>query len=46
MFIRTNLAEEHEVTHQVTINSDSYLGLYEVNQAQYEKVMGENPVYF
>jgi formylglycine-generating enzyme required for sulfatase activity len=38
--------EDHEVVHQVTLSSDFYLGVYEVTQAQYEKVMGKNPSYF
>jgi formylglycine-generating enzyme required for sulfatase activity len=32
--------------HEVTISKDYYLGVYEVTQAQYEKVMGKNPSYF
>lgn len=38
--------EDHEVVHQVTLSSDFYLGVYEVTQAQYERVMGKNPSYF
>jgi formylglycine-generating enzyme required for sulfatase activity len=30
----------------VTISRDYYLGVYEVTQSQYEKVMGTNPSYF
>ena len=32
--------------HQVTLTKDYWLGKYEVTQAQYEAVMGENPSYF
>ncbi|MFM7739460.1 MAG: formylglycine-generating enzyme family protein, partial [Planctomycetota bacterium] len=35
-----------EVQHEVTLSSDFYLGITEVTQAQYQKVMGENPSYF
>jgi formylglycine-generating enzyme required for sulfatase activity len=35
-----------ETQHEVTISKDYYLGVYEVTQAQYEKVMGKNPSYF
>jgi len=38
--------EEDEVRHEVTISQDYYLGVYEVTQAQYEKVMGRNPSYY
>jgi len=37
---------ENENQHEVTISKDYYLGVYEVTQAQYEKVMGKNPSYF
>jgi len=37
---------ENETRHEVTISKDYYLGVYEVTQAQYEKVMGKNPSYF
>ena len=37
---------ENETQHDVTISKDYYLGVYEVTQAQYEKVMGENPSHF
>jgi formylglycine-generating enzyme required for sulfatase activity len=37
---------EDEVQHEVTLTKDFYLGVTEVTQAQYEKVMGENPSYF
>jgi formylglycine-generating enzyme required for sulfatase activity len=30
----------------VTISKDYYLGVYEVTQAQYENVMGNNPSFF
>jgi formylglycine-generating enzyme required for sulfatase activity len=35
-----------ETQHQVTISKDYYLGVHEVTQAQYEKVMGKNPSHF
>jgi formylglycine-generating enzyme required for sulfatase activity len=34
---------EDEAQHEVTISKDYYLGVYEVTQAQYEKVIGKNP---
>jgi formylglycine-generating enzyme required for sulfatase activity len=34
---------ENEVQHEVTLTKDFYLGVMEVTQAQYKKVMGENP---
>ena len=37
---------ENENQHEVTISKDYYLGVYEVTQAQYEKVMGKNLSYF
>jgi formylglycine-generating enzyme required for sulfatase activity len=37
---------EIENQHEVTISKDYYLGVYEVTQAQYEKVMGKNPSSF
>jgi formylglycine-generating enzyme required for sulfatase activity len=37
---------ENENQHEVTISKDYYLGVYEVTQAQYEKVIGKNPSYF
>jgi formylglycine-generating enzyme required for sulfatase activity len=37
---------EQETQHEVTISKDYYLGVYEVTQAQYEKVMGKNPSHF
>ena len=36
--------ETHQ--HQVEINEEYYLGVYEVTQAQYMKVMGNNPSWF
>ena len=38
--------DEDEVQHEVTLSKDFYLGVTEVTQAQYQKVMGENPSYF
>ena len=35
-----------ETQHEVTISMDYYLGVHEVTQAQYEKVMGAKPSYF
>jgi formylglycine-generating enzyme required for sulfatase activity len=35
-----------EVQHQVTISKDYYLGMTQVTQGQYEKVMGTNPSNF
>ena len=35
-----------ELQHEVTLSKDFYLGVTEVTQAQYEKVMGKNPSYF
>jgi formylglycine-generating enzyme required for sulfatase activity len=37
---------DDEVQHQVTISQDYYLGVTEVTQGNYEKVMGENPSYY
>jgi len=37
---------ELDVQHEVTISKDYYLGVTEVTQGQYEKVMGTNPSYF
>jgi formylglycine-generating enzyme required for sulfatase activity len=39
-------AENDEERHQVTINKDYHLGMTEVTQGQYEKVMGTNPSNF
>ena len=38
--------QKDETQHEVTISKDYYLGVYEVTQAQYEKVMGKNPSHF
>ena len=38
--------QKNETQHEVTISKDYYLGLYEVTQAQYERVMGKNPSRF
>ncbi|MFM7562599.1 MAG: formylglycine-generating enzyme family protein, partial [Planctomycetota bacterium] len=35
-----------EVQHEVTLSNDFFLGVTEVTQAQYQKVIGENPSYF
>ena len=37
---------DNEVQHEVTISRDYYLGVTEVTQGQYEKVMGTNPSKF
>ena len=37
---------DNEVQHKVTISKDYYLGVTEVTQGQYEKVMGTNPSNF
>jgi formylglycine-generating enzyme required for sulfatase activity len=37
---------EIENQHEVTISKDYYLGVYEITQAQYEKVMGKNLSHF
>jgi formylglycine-generating enzyme required for sulfatase activity len=39
-------ANDDEEQHQVTISKDYYLGVTEVTQGQYEKVMGTNPSHF
>ncbi|MFM7918840.1 MAG: formylglycine-generating enzyme family protein, partial [Planctomycetaceae bacterium] len=39
-------ANDNEEQHQVTISKDYYLGVTEVTQGQYEKVMGTNPSNF
>jgi formylglycine-generating enzyme required for sulfatase activity len=39
-------ADNDEEQHQVTISKDYYLGVTEVTQGQYEKVMGTNPSNF
>jgi formylglycine-generating enzyme required for sulfatase activity len=38
--------QKDENQHEVTISKDYYLGVYEVTQVQYEKVMGKNPSHF
>ena len=38
--------EEDETLHEVTLASGYWLGKYPVTQAQWEKVMGENPIHF
>jgi len=38
--------ENDEYQHEVTISKDYYMGVYEVTQSQYEKVIGTNPSYF
>ena len=38
--------QKNENQHEVTISKDYYLGVYEVTQAQYEKVIGKNPSHF
>ena len=35
-----------EIQHQVTITNDYYIGKYEVTQAHWQSVMGNNPSYF
>ena len=35
-----------EVQHEVTLTQGYWLGQYEVTQAQYEAVMGDNPSWF
>lgn len=35
-----------EARHEVTLTRDYYLGAFEVTQAQYSKLMGNNPSYF
>jgi len=37
---------ENETQHEVTISKDYYLGVHEVTQAQYEKVIGKNSSHF
>jgi formylglycine-generating enzyme required for sulfatase activity len=37
---------DDELQHVVTISKDFYLGMYEVTQAEYQKVMGTNPSKF
>ena len=44
--IEEEAADNDEEQHQVTISREYYLGVYEVTQGQYEKVMGTNPSHF
>ena len=37
---------DHERPHEVTISRGFYMGVYEVTQEEYQKVMGTNPSYF
>ena len=37
---------ENETPHEVTISKSYYLGIYEVTQREYEKVIGKNPSAF
>ncbi len=39
-------SDDNERQHEVTISKGYYFGIYEVTQAQYEKVMGVKPSYF
>lgn len=39
-------SEDNERRHEVTISRDYHMGVHEVTQAQYKKVMGKNPSYF
>jgi formylglycine-generating enzyme required for sulfatase activity len=39
-------SEEDERQHEVTLSQDYYLGAFEVTQAEYQKVMKQNPSYF
>lgn len=39
-------SQDDERQHEVTLTQDYYLGAFEVTQAQYEKVMGNNPSWF
>ena len=39
-------SDDSERRHEVTISRDYYLGVHEVTQAQYKKVMGKNPSHF
>lgn len=38
--------DDEKPVHQVTIHNGFYMGKYEVTQAQWQKVMGNNPSYF
>ena len=37
---------DNEIQHRVTLTKDFFLGKYEVTQAQWQAVMGNNPSYF
>jgi formylglycine-generating enzyme required for sulfatase activity len=39
-------SEDNERRHEVTISRDYHLGMHEVTQAQYKKIMGKNPSNF
>ena len=39
-------SEDNERRHEVTISRDYHLGMHEVTQAQYKKIMGKNPSKF
>ena len=39
-------SKENERRHEVTISRDYHLGIHEVTQAQYKKIMGKNPSHF
>ncbi len=43
--MRKNACQDEE-QHEVSITKPFYLGVYAVTQAEYEKVMGNNPSYF
>jgi len=43
---RSNPAYKLEVQHEVELTRGFYIGIFEVTQAQYEMVMGNNPSYF
>ena len=38
--------DDEKPVHKVRITKPFYIGVYEVTQAQYEKIMGENPSHF
>jgi formylglycine-generating enzyme required for sulfatase activity len=38
--------DAEEVQHEVTISKPFYLGVYEVTQSQYQKIMGKNQAHF
>ena len=42
----TLAGDKEKPQHKVTLTKPFYLGAYEVTQAEYQKVMGENPSYF